>query len=167
MFHRSYGQLRHNWIFQTASCLRVLYLHRSLDPWNFVVISFVNPFHHRVSSSILCVPGSNLARIPAPRAHVSSNVIEALYIESDQYVPWSHPAHKVRCYSREQLEMTTCSAELPTVSSFCGVHCDSPVDDGDANYDGAIFWQGIFSLLGRGRKTRPDMNRDALVRIYS
>lgn len=117
-----------------------------------------------ISSSIFCAPHSNLPRIPTLSYR---NVIEAR--KYDQYVPWSHPARKVRCYSREQLDemMTACaSAELPAQCppsvAFTVTHS---VDDGDANYDGAIFRQRIFSLLGRGRKTRPDMNRDALVRI--
>lgn len=74
-----------------------------------------------ISSSIFCAPHSNLPRIPTLSYR---NVIEAR--KYDQYVPWSHPARKVRCYSREQLDemMTACRVTRP-VSSFCGVHRDS------------------------------------------
>lgn len=166
MFHRSYGQLRHNWIFQTACCLYVLYIHRSLDPWNFVNRNLVRKSFPSYRSFIvhLLRPHSNLARVPTYRSSILRNrssiskaittfldltqrtrFVAILVNNSRWRLVFGRVTHRVLLLWR--------SLWLTTRWRW--------------RYDGAIFWQGIFSLLGRGRKMRPDMNRDALARIYS
>lgn len=117
-----------------------------------------------ISSSIFCAPHSNLPRIPTLSYR---NVIEALYIEStiSTFLDLTQRARFVAILVNNSMRwwrLAELPAQCPPSVAFTVTHS---VDDGDANYDGAIFRQRIFSLLGRGRKTRPDMNRDALVRI--